>query len=178
MSQFKLSEGIDNNKIFLVNRSQLNGRFDPQFHAELPDLTGFIKLDSIAHVNGGKRIPLGYDYSNDVTDFLYLRVTDISHEGKIDYTKIKYIDKAVFEILERYEITNGELAISIAGTIGRIMLIEGIPLDKSVILTENCAKLALKNNTVLNSYFSLILNLSVHDNFFKSMKYLTFYHLA
>ena len=29
---FKLSENIDPNKVFIVNRSELEGRIDPHFH--------------------------------------------------------------------------------------------------------------------------------------------------
>lgn len=161
MNRFDFNFGSDKHKMFLVNRSQLAGRFDPQFHLELPDLTGFVKLSSIANVNGGKRIPLGYNYSQNKTENLYLRVADFNNEGEIDFRQLRYIDDEVFRLLERYEIHNNQIAISIAGTIGRVTLIKNIPKAKRVILTENCAKITLKTDDVLESYLALLLNLPV-----------------
>ncbi|MEI8574078.1 hypothetical protein U737_13715 [Methylomonas sp. LW13] len=161
MSPFSFNPNVGIHKVFLVSYSQLAGRFDPQFHLELPDLTDFIKLSSIANVNGGKRIPLGYDYSQDETEYLYLRVTDFNDEGEIDFQKLRHIDSDVFAFLERYEIRNNQIAISIAGTIGRVTLIKNIPLNKRVILTENCAKITLKTDSVLEAYFNLLLNLPI-----------------
>ena len=63
-------------------------------------------------------------------------MTDFEH---IDYSALKRIDKNVFDILERYEISNNQVVFSIAGTIGRVFVVKDIPEGKRVILTENCA---------------------------------------
>lgn len=41
---------------------------------------------------------------------------------------------------------------------------------------KSTLSIALEKSLVLAQFF--VQQLSVHDNFFKSMKYLTFYHLA
>ena len=66
------------------------------------------------------------------------------------------------KILEKYEITEGELAISIAGTIGKTTILKNIPCGKRVILTENCAKILVKQNVeLLSEYLKICLELPI-----------------
>lgn len=153
-------QNIDPNKIFLVNFSELEGRWDVQFYHEHFNFESFIRLSSIAKVSGGKRLPLGKDYANEATSFLYLRVADIQDNGLIDLTTLKFIDEETYNELKRYEIFNGDLAISIAGTIGKVVVIKGITENRHVILTENCAKI-LHRDSVLSEYLQLLLLLPI-----------------
>lgn len=118
----------------------------------------FVSLSKYVDVKGGKRIPKGKSFSFEDTDYLYLRLSDITDFEHIDYSALKRIDKNVFDILERYEISNNQVVFSIAGTIGRVFVVKDIPEGKRVILTENCAKLLPKDDFVLPEYISLLLN--------------------
>ena len=155
-----LSQSIDTNKIFIVNFMTLEERLDPEFYNKRIDTSNYIKLSKIAQVKGGKRIPLGYDYSAEETNNLYFRVVNIDEYKDIDFSNCKYISDELYLILHRYEIFNNDLIISIAGTIGKIKLINQIPIGKKVILTENCAKIILKNENILPQYFELVLQTS------------------
>ena len=135
-----MPQHIDKNKIFIVNRSEIGGRLDAQYYNGYLDFSGFIKLSSVAIVKGGKRIPKGYGYSEDATLDDYLRVADMDSDTQVDVNNFMNISEDVFKILEKYEITEGELAISIAGTVGKTIILKNIPCQKRVILTENCAK--------------------------------------
>ena len=69
----------------------------------------------------------------------YLRILDFADHG-IDRSNIKYIDEEAFEKTKRYTISNSDVYISIAGTIGRVGI---VPDDLSGSnLTENAAKIA------------------------------------
>lgn len=146
--------------MFLVSSGALEGRTDAQFYAENLQLSDFIKIKQIAKVKGGKRVPKEESYSEEITDFWYLRVDNIDEFGNIDFNNFKYISKEVFEILENYEFNQNEIAISNAGTIGKIALLTEKP-EKRIILTENCAKLVLKNQDVLPKYLQIILFLPI-----------------
>jgi restriction endonuclease S subunit len=161
MSTFKFSAAVNADKVFLIQKSAIDGRIDPQFYSELPELTGFVKLLTVASVTGGKRLPPMANYASETTDFLYLRVTDVNKDGDIDFSKIRYLEQDTFEFLKRYEVANNELIISIAGTIGRICLVKGIHDSQRAILTENCAKISIKPNAVTASYLGLLLNLPI-----------------
>ena len=153
---------INKDKIFIVNRSAIDNRLDAQYYSANLDLSGFVKLSSVATVKGGKRIPKGYGYSGDATPYYYLRVADMDSDTPVDVNSLMNISDEVFDILKRYEINEGELAISIAGTIGKTAILKDIPDGKRVILTENCAKILVKPNVeLLSNYLKICLELPI-----------------
>ncbi len=158
---YSLTENIDIQKVFFVNRSDLLGRIDTNFYLNKIDFTNCIKLSKIAKVKGGKRIPLGYDYSHNQTSYLYLRVANMDELSEFNFDEFKYISEEVFNILERYEVFENDLIISIAGTVGKIKLLKGIPKNTRIILTENCAKIVINDLDNLHADFlSIILQTS------------------
>ena len=159
---YQVPQHISKDKIFIVNRSVIDNRVDAQYYSANLDLSGFVKLSSVAIVKGGKRIPKGYGYSNEQTPYHYLRVADMDSDAQVEVNNLMNISEEVFNILERYEISEGELAISIAGTIGKTTILKNIPADKRVILTENCAKiLARPNVNLLPEYLKICLELPI-----------------
>lgn len=158
----QLSKTISKDKIFIVNKSAIDNRLDAQYYSANLDLSGFVKLSSVAIVKGGKRIPKGYGYSEDATPYYYLRVADMDSDVPVDVNSLMHISNEVFDILERYEINEGELAISIAGTIGKTAILKDIPVGERVILTENCAKILVKPNIeLLSDYLKICLELPI-----------------
>ena len=153
---FKLSENIDPNKVFIVNRSELEGRIDSTFYVNRPDFHDTIRLSKIAKIKGGKRIPKDADYSDIDTPNLYLRVTDIDESTEFNYLNFKNISDELYEKLKRYEVFENELIISIAGTVGKTKVVKNIPNGKRIILTENCVKI-LTNGSILPQYLSIVL---------------------
>lgn len=111
---YQVPQHIDKNKIFIVKRSEIEGRLDAQYYNENLDFSGFIKLSSVAIVKGGKRIPKGYGYSEDTTPYYYLRVADMDSDTQVNVNNLMNISEDVFKILEKYEITEGELALNSA----------------------------------------------------------------
>lgn len=159
---YQVPQHINKGKIFIVNKSCIDNRLDAQYYSANLDLSGFVKLLSVAIVKGGKRIPKGYGYSDKATPYHYLRVADMDSDTQVDVNKLMNVSEEVFNILERYEITEGELAISIAGTIGKTTILKNIPADKRVILTENCAKILAKPNVeLLPEYLKVCLGLPI-----------------
>jgi restriction endonuclease S subunit len=136
-------------------------RLDVYFHKVNSVYQDFVPLSKYVNVKGGKRIPKGMSFSEKKTDYLYLRISDIDDFERINYTKFKYIDNDVYTILKRYEIAENDLAISIAGTIGRIIFLKHPPKKKKIILTENCALLAISDNNLLPEYLKIILDFPI-----------------
>lgn len=153
---------INKDKIFIVNRSEIENRLDAQYYNAHLDLSGYVKLSSIALVKGGKRIPKGYGYSLECTPYYYLRVVDMVADSQVNINNLMHISEEVFCILERYEIKEDELAISIAGTIGKTCILTNIPNGERVILTENCAKILVKPEVeLLPQYLRICLELPI-----------------
>lgn len=103
----------------------------------------FLTIGEIADVKGGKRLPKGMVVQDQETSHPYLRVVDFNNDG-IDRSNVKYINDDAFARVKRYTITNEDIYISIAGTIGRVGV---IPKDLSgANLTENAAKITNINS--------------------------------
>ncbi len=100
-------------------------------------------LNTKFKLSGGKRIPKGKTFSNDITDYYYLRPTEVSIWG-IEKSDATYISEDLYNQLKRYKIKTGEFCISIVGTLGKTALINTKDLDiedDNLILSENFIKL-------------------------------------
>lgn len=121
----------------------------------------YVALSKYVTIKGGKRIPKGRTFSSEQTDYLYLRLSEISDFERIDFEVFKCIDEDLFDILKRYEIHSNQIVFSIAGTIGKVFVLKDIPNGKRVILTENCAMIQPKDGSILPDYISILLNSNV-----------------
>ncbi|OLN22411.1 hypothetical protein BTO30_09690 [Domibacillus antri] len=121
---------------------------------DLPENWIWVKLGSVAKVKGGKRLPKGHTLLEEQTNFPYLRVTDFKN-GSIDLNSVKYIDQETAEKISRYIISQDDVYISIAGTIGKTGIVPSA-LD-GAFLTENAAKITQLTNT-FNIFLHFYLN--------------------
>lgn len=133
-------------------------RMDVSYFKDKLGHVDFVPLSKYVDIKGGKRIPKGKTFSSDKTNYLYLRLSDITDYECIDYNALKNISEDLFNILKRYEIRNDQIVFSIAGTIGRVFVIKNIPEDKRIVLTENCARLLPKTGMILSEYVAIMLN--------------------
>ncbi len=123
---------------------------------------GGVKIGDLCAIKGGKRIPKGMGFCGYKTEHPYLRVTDFAHRG-IMMEDLQYIDDAVFENIKNYTISSDDVYISIAGTIG---LVGMVPIElNGANLTENAAKLVVKDKTQLNAEF---LSFALNTDFVQS----------
>ncbi len=116
-------------------------------------------IGDIADIRGGKRVPKGYKFELEPTEHIYIRVSDFNNLGTIDTCKLVYISDEVYEQIKRYIITDEDVYISIAGTIGKAGI---IPSElNGANLTENACRLVLNGKvykrfiyyyTLLNSF--------------------------
>ncbi len=109
-----------------------------------------VELKEISKIKGGKRIPKGKSFSENITKHPYIRVKDISDNGEINTKNLKYVDENIFKLIGRYLISAGDIFISIAGTIGRTALIPEHLHNSN--LTENAAKITLNKEKVFPNY--------------------------
>ncbi len=126
-----------------------NGKLrDPKAHLEqfkdsplgrIPREWEILRVKDFVSVKGGKRLPKRHLYSESPTKYRYLRVLDF-FEREIDYNSLQYLKEETFEALERYEIQDRDVFISIAGSIGYTGAFNSQIKDR-VILTENAARL-------------------------------------
>lgn len=145
-------------RIVCISDVLTSQRLDVAYHNDDQFLHGFVSLSNYVSINGGKRLPKGETFSSEKTSYLYLRLADIVDLDNIDYTKLPSISETIFNTLKRYEIVEGEVSISIAGTIGKVFITKNIPIGKRVILTENCAIIRPKVQSLSPVFLKLLLN--------------------
>ncbi|HFA48295.1 MAG TPA: restriction endonuclease subunit S [Bacteroidetes bacterium] len=96
------------------------------------------RLSEIAEIKGGKRIPKGKSLSDEKTPYPYIRVADMFNGG-VKINQVKYVPEDVFPIISRYTISEKDIFITVAGTLGIVGTVPA-SLD-GANLTENADKL-------------------------------------
>lgn len=158
MASFNFKSVLMHGQMFLVQSVELEGRLDAGFYQYNRNNIDTVKLSSLIRIQGGKRLPQGENYSETSTDYLYFRVSDMTEYQSTCFDNCKFISEKIYLALKRYELFENELIISIAGTIGKVQVVDNFPKDKKIILTENCAKLSIKDRSkLLPEYLDLIL---------------------
>ena len=104
---------------------------------EIPDSWRWCKVDNVSTIKGGKRLPSGRSLLNDKTNHPYLRIVDMKNNTIID-DDIHYISEDVFAKIKQYIITDKDLYITIAGTIGNVGIIPS--KYNNANLTENAVR--------------------------------------
>lgn len=117
-------------------------QFTPYYGlSELPDGWNIVSLDSLCSVKGGKRLPADCELLDTPTEHPYIRVRDVGSSRYVCLTnQFQYIDEETYSAIARYIVNEGDIIISIVGTIGLIGKVHST-LDKAN-LTENCVKLS------------------------------------
>lgn len=99
---------------------------------------GLIK--DFADVKGGKRLPKGKRLAGFPTAHPYIRIRDIGKSKVLQLTAdYEYIDDETQKDISRYIVSEGDILISVVGTIGLVGIV-GYTLD-GANQTENCDKL-------------------------------------
>jgi type I restriction enzyme, S subunit len=120
----------------------------------LPSGWSVTTVGEVATVQGGKRLPKRTPYASQPTIHPYIRVTDFRNMS-VSSEDLRYIDETTHRAIKRYTISESDLYISIAGTIGKVGLIP--PHLSGANLTENAAKITELRN-VRKTYLSYALN--------------------
>lgn len=127
-------------ELFTRGPRRQHKRFRESAVGPLPHGWKVVRLGDLAAVKGGKRMPKGRPFASTKTPYPYLRVVDFK-DGSIDTSGLKYVLPQDREQIKRYTISQDDVYISIAGTLG---LVGSIPPElDGAQLTENAAKIVL-----------------------------------
>ncbi len=93
------------------------------------------RIDEVCDVLSGKRIPKGETFTPRPTEYRYITVSDMG-EKYISSDTLQFITSHTEKQITRYKVRNGDIIISVAGTLGKLNIIT--PDLDGVNLTENC----------------------------------------
>jgi type I restriction enzyme M protein len=157
-----LADFVSKTNILLVGRNEVSGNGDYNLSQDMYVKNIYLtseykltKIDSLCQVKGGKRLPKGINFADSKTNHPYIRVSDFE-PNSLKTNNIKYITEDTFSEISNYTISNDDVYISIAGTIG----IFGIIPEQlnGASLTENAAKLVFDKSQLNKSFLSYIGN--------------------
>lgn len=103
----------------------------------------WLKLNEICEIKSGKRIPKGMDYVTFQTSHPYIRARDIK-SGNIFTEDLIYLEDYVYKKIKKYIIQEGDIAITIAGSIGETgyakKTVDGYNLTENAVRLTNFTK--------------------------------------
>lgn len=151
----------------IIQKSQLGGakRLDAEYfqleYLDVEKSLNSIKTTKIENISESVENFGAYSLCNYIQwrdkGVPYLNVQDIK-EGYIDFTDTKFIDEKVNEILKKSQVKEGQVIMTMAGTIGSVAVAHNIP--KQVNSNQAIAKITLKENfspyfvsAFFNSYY-------------------------
>ena len=103
-----------------------------------------VRLEELASVRGGKRLPKGVNLITTPNSHPYIRVRDLNNRHTLELNAdFEYVDDETQKNIVRYIVDRGDIVLSIVGTIG-VVAIVGDSLHHAN-LTENCVKLTQLN---------------------------------
>ena len=124
---------VDNIKKY--KRGLLRTTFLEKSALALLETADNLKIEEVCDVLSGKRIPKGETFSSQPTEYRYITVSDMG-EKYVCSDKLQYITPRTEKQISRYKVKDGDIIISVAGTLGKLNIITS-DLE-GVNLTENC----------------------------------------
>ena len=168
---YQVSQHIDNNKVFIVQRSEIEGRLEPEFYKpSIADLEKTIRekssqklRDYALFVSGGatpKKTEGDKYYSDKETGVPFLRVQNLNTDGTLSFDDCLYINKETHEgMLARSQVSQGDLLVKITG-VGR-MAIASVAPEGFVGNTNQHMVVVKTGNKEISKYLARYLNLDI-----------------
>ena len=135
----------------IIQKSQLEGaqRLDAEYfqpvYLEIEKKLNSIPTETIAEISSSVVNFGAYSLCNFIvwqeSGVPYINVGDVK-DGHIDYSNIKYIDEKVNEILKKSQVEEGQIILTMAGSIGNVAVAHNVP-DR-INSNQATAKITLK----------------------------------
>lgn len=168
---YKVSQHIDQNKIFIVQRSEIEGRLEPEFYK--PSNANLEKMirkksshrlrDYALSLAGGatpKKTESDKYYAGKDTGIPFLRVQNLNTDGSLSLDDCLYINKETHEgMLQRSQVSEGDLLVKITG-VGRMAIASVAP--RGFVGNTNQHMVVIKTgNAETSKYLARYLNLDI-----------------
>lgn len=162
---------MDNNKIFTIQRSEIEGRLEPEFYRpSIADLEKRIRTQSSRRlrdyafsVSGGatpKKTEGEKYYADKERGIPFLRVQNLNTDGTLSLNDCLYINKETHEgLLSRSQVAEGDLLVKITG-VGR-MAIASVAPEGFVGNTNQHMVVIKTGNAATSKYLARYLNLDI-----------------
>jgi len=167
-----ISSHIDPNTVFIVQRSEIEERWDPMYYRpEIAQLEKKIRAmatkklrDYIVRISSGATPSIKEEekyYTDDKENGMpFLRVQNLQTNGKLNIEDVKYINKETHEnYLRRSQVSGGDLLVKITG-VGR-MAIASVAPDDFIGNTNQHMVIIKTKDKETSEYLANYLNLDI-----------------
>lgn len=165
-----------NNKIFFVNKSEIEGRLDSEYYRpDISEIEAIIRQKStknLAHFayfmasGGTPSVTEKSHYSDKENGIPFLRVQNLTEQGVLNLDGLKYISKDVHEnMLKRSQFDDQDLLVKITG-VGRMAVASVPPLGFMGNTNQHMIVVKTKNRQT-SEYLANYLNLDIVEKLAK-----------
>jgi type I restriction enzyme S subunit len=120
---------------------------------KIPNTWETKQISAISDIKNGNRIVKGHEYSDDLTNYPFIRIVDMEN-GTVSPKDIKYLKEETAKQMQRGIISSDDVYITVTGRVGDAGTIP--PELDGARFTDNAAKL-YDLNDVISEYLSLYL---------------------
>ena len=168
---YQVPQHIDKDKIFIVKKSEIEGRLEPNFYR--PSIATLEKkirslsskrLRSYAQSFAGGATPSKREfekyYSDIQTGIPFLRVQNLQTNGELSLNECIYINEETHNgLLKRSQVSGGDLLVKITG-VGRMAIASVAPKDFVGNTNQHMVVIKTRNSAV-SKYLAHYLNLDI-----------------
>lgn len=168
---YQVPKYIDNDKIFLVKRSEIEGRLEPEFYrSSIANLEKHIRSlatrrlrDYAMYMAGGatpKKTEADKYYADSESGIPFMRVQNLQTTGELSLDDCVYINKDTHNgLLQRSQVAEGDLLVKITG-VGRMAIASVAP--KGFVGNTNQHMVVIKTgDCAVSKYLARYLNLDI-----------------
>jgi len=157
MSSYTISPTLNKSRVFILQKSELEKRFDPIYYAheynnydKKLSKKPFKKFHQIL-----KSINNGYDFRDyKESGTPYLKVANVK-KGELDFTKIQYIDFNSSEISKNIQLKKGNLLLTRKGTFGNAFALDK---DYDFVISSEVFYIELQDNSINPKFLEIFFN--------------------
>ena len=168
---YRVPQHIDSNKIFIVNRSEIEGRLEPDFYRpslaslerQIRSIASHRLRDYALSLAGGatpKKTEAEAFYTDAANGIPFLRVQNLQTNGELSLDSCIFINKETHDgLLARSQVSGGDLLVKITG-VGRMAIASVAPVG--FVGNTNQHMVVIKTGSLAKSkYLARFLNLDI-----------------
>ena len=168
---YRVPQHIDSNKIFIVNRSEIEGRLEPGFYRpslaslerQIRSIASHRLRDYALSLAGGatpKKTEAEAFYTDAANGIPFLRVQNLQTNGELSLDSCIFINKETHDgLLARSQVSGGDLLVKITG-VGRMAIASVAPVG--FVGNTNQHMVVIKTGSLAKSkYLARFLNLDI-----------------
>ncbi|PIP69387.1 MAG: hypothetical protein COW90_10920, partial [Nitrospirae bacterium CG22_combo_CG10-13_8_21_14_all_44_11] len=157
MSSFTISPTLNKNKVFLLQKSEVEKRLDPIYYAhEFNEYDKKLSKKSFKKFHELlKSVNNGYDFRDyKESGTPYLKVANVK-QGEFDFRKLQYIGFNSSEISKNIQLKKGNILLTRKGTFGNAIALDK---DYDYVISSEVFYIELKDQSINPKFLEIFFN--------------------